>query len=245
MFRELCTIGPNLPLFGLFFSASKPNCPAGFDLALRWKDGAQFAISIKLSACNWYIYVCRKKGVKSHPCCLSLSCWEADFIGGGDIFEYASYKLSLWLLIGFAFLVTKALQGNLRRGGGGRKKRPRSLRRKAMPPWFARKLSLVVVIVWLAIVNKASADFCCLVANLTCLSVEIQLSECIESVTMVGGVYCPQYTEKQLRNNKAGQRRNLFNCNSQTCHDCRHAALRIQFEIWKEFVSEILPIAGF
>ena len=59
-----------------------------------------------------------------------------------------------------------------------------------------------MVIVWLAIVTKASADFCCLLANLTCLSVEIQLSECIQSVTMVGAVYCPQYTEKQLGTTK-------------------------------------------
>ena len=63
--------------------ASKPNCPAGSDLALRWKERAQFAISIKLSACNWYIYVCRKKGVKSHPC------------------SPGSLPLSLSLLLGF------------------------------------------------------------------------------------------------------------------------------------------------
>ena len=92
---------PRIPIC-LFLAFSTPPLPgsnssAGFDLASAGeKTAQQFAILIKLSACNWYIYVCRKKGVNLILCSRIVAfCWEGRFYCGGDIFEFTSYKPSL------------------------------------------------------------------------------------------------------------------------------------------------------
>ena len=94
---------PRIPIC-LFLAFSTPPLPgsnssAGFDLASAGeKTAQQFAILIKLSACNWYIYVCRKKGVNL---ILALADRCLFLLLGGqillklEIYLNTSYKLSL------------------------------------------------------------------------------------------------------------------------------------------------------
>ena len=64
---------------------------------------------------------------------------------------------------------------------------------------------------------------------------------------MAGARYiAPQYTEKQLRTTRVdkGEIYLTVTAKHATIADMQPTR-RIQFEIWKEFVSEILPIAAF